>query len=167
MPEPRRRLPGRVRLYWHVTAAWAVTQAVVGLVVVRALVDRSVTSRWPDMLPSWVTPTVDRLPWAVAAVGAFYAVIHPNARFRRFRWDVNEAGLYVRDGWLVRRWTLLPREGVQGVDRRQSALQALVGISSVKVRTTRQSVDLDGLDADDAAALQAELSVRPFGQQRV
>lgn len=71
----------------------------------------------------------------VAPAAVLGAVLGPRLRYRRFRYEVTEHGLYVARGALWRRWQVVPHARVQTVDTRAGPLQRALGLVEVQVTT--------------------------------
>ena len=106
-----------------------------------------------------------RLLWVIP-VGVFVAgvagsILVPPILFRLYRWEVTELGLFVREGWLFRTWTIVPHSRIQTVDTSSGPLQRNFGLATVEVRTAAgEGVSIPGLSEELVAKLTHELAAR-------
>ena len=145
----------------------------------RHQVDRRAIRRWSTdagisalalvavvaVLTAVIEPVRPLLPWAVAvtvAGGAAYTIAMPRVRYRVHRWEVTDAAVYARSGWLTHEWRVAPLSRVQTVDARRSPLDQVFGLSTMRVTTASASGDvtIDGLDHQLAADLVEMLTAR-------
>ncbi|GGD14881.1 PH domain-containing protein [Nocardioides daphniae] len=145
--EPANRVSPRAVAYWR-------TNAAIGSVIVLAItftVYFLVPSR-----PWWATAIV-----AVIVIGSLVEVAAmPTVRYRVHRWEVNDIAIHTRDGWINLESRIAPLNRVQTVDSQQGAIMRLFNLASITVTTASSagSVDIVGLDADEARELVATLT---------
>lgn len=138
------RLNPRVRIVWLVGAL--ASAVVFGLAL--ALVDRYLVG-----FGDWLAPAV---ALAVTLVGAAFAVL----RYRVWRFEVREDGVYIERGVLTRVKTVVPFVRVQHVDSQRGPVERLVGLASVVVYTAGSrgaDVTIPGLTPERADDLQDRL----------
>lgn len=109
----------------------------------------------PD-LPGWTT-------WALVALvvlSLVHVVMMPRVRYDVHRWEVTDAAVHTRSGWIGRQTRIAPISRVQTVDSRQGALMRLFGLASLTVTTASAAgpISIDCLDADTARDLVARLT---------
>ena len=126
--EPAEQLDPRVRRLWAAEALLAA--GVLALAAAGATALTALAGAGTAALAVGVAGAV-----AVAAVAAVGAVLVPGLRYRRFRYEVTERGLYVARGALWRRWQVVPHARVQTVDTRAGPLERAFGLVGVEVTT--------------------------------
>lgn len=138
------RLDSRVRFVW-------LAGALVSALVVGAMA--GALDRFTLSLGLWVGPAV----FAVfAVVGLLLAV----ARYRVWRFEVQEDAVYLERGVFTHVTSVVPFVRVQHVDSQRSPLERLAGLSSVVVYTAGSrgaDVTIPGLTPDRADAIQERL----------
>lgn len=123
IPEPQRRLPGAARWYWGLSIG--LRGAVAALV---ALTVGSELAGEVDLAP-WLPVTV------VAAVGAAAALVIPEVRWRRWRYEVRDNEIDLRHGLWTTRRTLIPIRRIQHVDTEAGPLQNAFSLAAVDFHT--------------------------------
>jgi membrane protein YdbS with pleckstrin-like domain len=98
---------------------------------------------------------------ALAVVGALAAATLPRLWFRHHRWEVTEEAVYTRTGWFFQEWRVAPLSRIQTVDTVRGPLEQRFGLATLTVTTAsaKGAVKIEGLDAETAADLAAELTV--------
>ena len=154
--EPAHALDPRVRTVWVVKGAIATggVAAVGGLAV--AIVARATSG--------------GAAPWSAGAVAAGVVVatgvalfgVAPAVAHKHFRYEVTDVGFYVAQGWLWRRWKVVPHARVQTVDTRSGPLLRAFGLVAVDVTTAAAGggTGIPGLVPAVADALVLELARR-------
>jgi len=97
---------------------------------------------------------------AVFAVVMGYAVVRALLLYRSWRYVVREDSLYLRRGVFTIVQTIVPYVRVQHIDTRRSALERVLGLSSLVVYTAGSrgaDVTIPGLTPDRAEKLQSRL----------
>jgi len=146
------KLHPRVRLVWGVGAA--VTAAVVAVVVG---VGAAVGERVVDV--GWVAAGVE-LPLGISAAVFVLALVHALARYRIWRFEIQEDALYLERGVVTRVDTVVPFVRVQHVDTQRGPVERATGLASVVVYTAGSrgaDVTVPGLTPNRAQRLQSEL----------
>jgi membrane protein YdbS with pleckstrin-like domain len=97
----------------------------------------------------------------LAALGALAAIALPRLWFRHHRWEVTEEAVYTRTGWFFQEWRVAPLSRIQTVDTVRGPLEQRFGLATLTVTTAsaKGAVKVEGLDAETAADLAAELTV--------
>jgi membrane protein YdbS with pleckstrin-like domain len=147
---PVERLHPRIRLVW---VGWAVVAA-----LVVALLGWFVEpfGRLLLSLPDWTGSAV----LALAAVVAVLGVLHAVARYRVWRFQLQDDALSLERGVLTRVETAVPYVRVQHIDTRRGPIDRLVGLSSVVVYTAGSrgaDVTVPGLAPERARRLRDRL----------
>jgi membrane protein YdbS with pleckstrin-like domain len=140
--EPARRLSPLARWVWRAEQAmiWGV------LTVAGVIVDMNLDALGP-------------LPWLVPLALLLVATLAiPALRRSRWRWDIQDAGIDIRQGTLAVRRTLVPWVRVQHVDTRRGVLEQAFGLSTVVVHTAAGGHTIPLLTQDDAEALRARIA---------
>jgi len=88
--------------------------------------------------------------WAALLVVAAAAVLIPELRYRRWRWDVRTDVIDIQHGTFTVRRTLVPLERVQHVDTRRGVLEQAFDLSTVVVHTAAGSHTIPYLSDSDA-----------------
>jgi membrane protein YdbS with pleckstrin-like domain len=142
-PEPTRRLPRRARTLWRLEAgAWWVFAVGAGIGVSFAL-------------PSpWST-----LAWVLPLLGLPAAVVVPELRWRRWRYEVRDDEIDLLHGAVTIVRTLVPIHRVQHVDTHRGVLEQLLGLSSVVFHTAAGANGIPALDTAEAAALRDRIAL--------
>lgn len=138
------RLDSRVRLVWLAVAL--LVALVVGVVV-------GIAERFFLEFGLWVGPAVFVV---VAIVGVGYAL----ARYRIWRFEVEDDAVTLERGVITRVTSVVPFVRVQHVDTQRGPIERLAGLSSVVVYTAGSKgadVTIPGLTPERADAMQAQL----------
>ena len=137
-------LHSRVRVVWAVGAA--VGAAILAAAV--AAVDR------------FFLDVGLALPLAAGAVVLVLGVVHALARYRIWRFEIQEDALYLERGVVTRVDTVVPFVRVQHVDTQRGPLERATGLASVVVYTAGSrgaDVTIPGLTPERAQRIQTEL----------
>jgi membrane protein YdbS with pleckstrin-like domain len=96
----------------------------------------------------------------LAVVAALCAATLPRLWFRHHRWEVTEEAVYTRTGWFFQEWRVAPLSRIQTVDTVRGPLEQRFGLATLTVTTAsaKGAVKIEGLDAEIAADLAAELT---------
>jgi membrane protein YdbS with pleckstrin-like domain len=138
MPEPGRRLSPGAR--W----VWGLHQALVWLVLF-GLAKAFGGHLWG---PLWVLALLGLL-----VVPALVSTI----RWRRWRWDVGDAGIDIRHGTLTVQRTLIPWIRVQHVDTRRGITEQIFDLATVVVHTAAGAHEIPLLDSREAEILRERI----------
>jgi membrane protein YdbS with pleckstrin-like domain len=144
---PRHAVGPRAVSWWSLqlvlwTAVPVVTLGVLGLLIPPA--------RFWLFLPAGI----------LAAVGVLATVTLPRLWFRHHRWEVTDEAVYTRTGWFFQEWRVAPLSRIQTVDTVRGPLEQRFGLATLTVTTAsaRGAVKVEGLDAETAAGLAADLT---------
>jgi membrane protein YdbS with pleckstrin-like domain len=151
--EPGNQLDPRVRSLWR-------AEALIGAGILAALV-AAATVLTALAGATEAALAVGALGGAtVLALGAVAALLLPGLRYRRFRYEVTELGLYVARGALWRRWQVVPHARVQTVDTRAGPLERVFGLVEAQVTTASAAggTSIPGLAPEVADRLVLELA---------
>jgi membrane protein YdbS with pleckstrin-like domain len=96
----------------------------------------------------------------LAVVAVLCAATLPRLWFRHHRWEVTEEAVYTRTGWFFQEWRVAPLSRIQTVDTVRGPLEQRFGLATLTVTTAsaKGAVKIEGLDAEIAADLAAELT---------
>jgi hypothetical protein len=94
-------------------------------------------------------------PWVgpvLVVLGVIYAVnitVMPTVRYRVHRWETTDQAVYALQGWLTRKWQIVPVSRIQSIDVEAGPLQQALGIATVKVTTASSegAITIEGLAA--------------------
>jgi membrane protein YdbS with pleckstrin-like domain len=140
--EPARRLSPLARWVWRAEQAMIFGALTVAGVIVAVNLD-----------------ALGPLPWLVpAAVLVVATLAIPPLRWSRWRWDIQDDGIDIRQGTLAVRRTLVPWVRVQHVDTRRGVLEQAFGLSTVVVHTAAGGHTIPLLTQDDAESLRARIA---------
>ncbi len=136
---PAHQVSPRAVAYWRISALLVDAVLLVAALAAWLLV--------PD-LPWWVGPLVAALALAEAA----HVVLMPRIRYRVHRWEVTDAAVHTREGWLGQQSRIAPLSRVQTVDSRQGALMRLFHLASITVTTASAAGPITIACLDDRVA---------------
>jgi uncharacterized protein len=141
--EPGRRLASDARWLWRVEQLlfWGAV-LVAGVVVGR-------------QLDGALALLVQLVPIVALAVGA---VLVPELRWRRWRWDVRPDAIDIQHGTLTVRRTLVPMMRVQHVDTTRGILEQAFSLATVVVHTAAGSHRIPLLTLHDADELRERIA---------
>ena len=144
---PAHRASRKAPSYWRLVSAWTLLPTVAAPIVG--------WFAWRDR-PWWAA----LIGLALAAVGVGYVIIMPAVRYGVHAWEVTDAAVYTRSGWLVREERIAPLSRVQTVDTTQNVVMRLFGLRSITVTTASAAgpITIACLDAAVADRTVAELT---------
>jgi uncharacterized protein len=147
--EPAERLDPRAKTLWRITGILGALPLLVG-----------------GALGSWTLLRVVEVPFLVrilpflAALGLFaaLAVVMPDLRWRRWRYEIREGEVDLQQGivWVSR--TLVPLARIQHVDTRQGPLQRRFGLATVVFYTAAGANRIPELSAPVAARVRDRIA---------
>jgi uncharacterized protein len=151
MPDapPPNTLDPRARTLWRVEAA-------VGAAVVLALAFGA--WRLLERLgigPSWAGGALFAV---VAAWQAWEVVVHPDLRWRSWRWGVGEGEVDLLSGWWTRTRTVVPLARIQHVDTRRGPVERRLGLATVVLWTAAGANAIPALRDDHAVDLRERIA---------
>lgn len=148
MSEPNRPLDPRVKIAWRVhLAAGAFT------VIVLAAVAAGIAGV-AGVGPMLVVPAFA----AVAAVCVAWVVFAPEVSYRRWRWDVADEEIRLREGLFVVTQTVIPMVRVQHVDTSQGPVMRMLGLAAVDISTAARKHSIPALSDEHAAELRDRIA---------
>ena len=150
--DPRHRPSAKAPYAWALaTAAWWLPLAAIVWVVLFSgpLADNGLAQRW-----RWLAVA------AVVASGVTGLVVMPLWRYRTHRWEVGDAAIYTRSGWLTQERRIAPLSRIQTVDTERGPIEQLLGLSTVTITTASSAgeVRIAALDRPVADALVGRLA---------
>jgi membrane protein YdbS with pleckstrin-like domain len=140
-PEPARRLSPTARWLWR-------AQGLVGTVA--ALVLAGILSPDAPGGAVWLL-----LPVAAFAVGV---VAVPELRWSRWRYEIRDREIDLRQGTVTITRTLIPMLRVQHVDTTRGPLDQLLGLATVVVHTAAGRTTIPALDEQYAGRLRDQIA---------
>lgn len=96
--------------------------------------------------------------WGALILVAVAAVVIPELRYRRWRWDLKPNVIDIQHGTFTVRRTLVPLERVQHVDTRRGVLEQLFDLATVVVHTAAGSHTIPYLSDHDAIQLRDRIA---------
>lgn len=133
--------------------AWAVSAAIPLAVLAAAQV------AWAVLLDA--RPALHWLAAGLTLGGAvLFGGVVPAWRYRVHRWDVDDAAVYTRSGWLVQERRIAPISRVQTVDVQRGPVDRWFGLATVTVTTASSAgaVRIAGLDQEVAESVVTRLT---------
>src|SRR5690348_13500904 len=99
---------------------------------------------WVEAARVWLGPVI-------VGLGVIYAVnvvVMPSWRYRVHRWETTDDAVYALEGWLTKKWQIVPLSRIQSIDTEIGPLQQMLGIATVKVTTASSEgkISIEGLD---------------------
>jgi membrane protein YdbS with pleckstrin-like domain len=102
-------------------------------------------------------------PWAWAVplgLGAAFVIVMPELRWRRWRWDLTDDGIDIRNGALTVNRTLIPWVRVQHVETRRGLFEQAFGLATVIVHNAAGAHTIPLLSQADAEELRERIARR-------
>jgi hypothetical protein len=128
-------------------------------VVVLAVVGLALTPLGTDLLE------IDLQGWHFAASGGGLAIAGliltvavSRLRWQRWRYEIDAGELYLQEGLIVRRRTLIPMVRIQNIDTRHGPLSRLLGLAQVDVSTAAATHAIPALSEQEADTLRDRIS---------
>jgi len=148
-PEPKDRLDPRAISAWRVgPLLWAV--APLALLCVSLIVISTM---------GFLDPIV---PWIVGlfstAATVFVVGILPSIRYARWRYEVTDDEIDLREGVLIVKRTIIPLVRVQHVDTHQGPVMRMFGLAGVKIATAATVYDIPALSIEVADRLRDRIA---------
>jgi uncharacterized protein len=141
IPEPSRRLSPTARWLWRAQGVLAAVGALLLALVLR--------SQAPGG-SAWLL-----LPLAVLLLGA---LVVPELRWRRWRYEVRDEEIDLRHGTITITRTLVPMLRVQHVDTTRGLLDQALGLATVVIHTAAGQTTIPALDTLDAGRLRDRIA---------
>lgn len=138
---PRHRLDRRFIL-------WRTLQALFwGIGVLGAL---GAVYWWAEATRPWLGPLL-------IIGGVVYAVnitIMPTWRYHVHRWEAADDAVYALEGWLTRKWQIVPVSRIQRIDTEIGLIQQALGLATITITTASSEgkISIEGLDVKVAEA---------------
>jgi membrane protein YdbS with pleckstrin-like domain len=93
-------------------------------------------------------------PWlgpVLLVIGLLYLVnivVMPTWRYLVHRWETTDDAVYALEGWLTRKWQIIPISRIQSIDTETGPIQQMLGLATIKVTTASQdgTITIQGLD---------------------
>lgn len=101
--------------------------------------------RFAEVTRPWLGPVLIVL----AVLLAVQILVAPTARYLVHRWQATDDAVYALEGWLTRRWQIVPISRIQSIDTEIGPLQQLLGLATIRVTTASSEgkISIEGLDA--------------------
>ena len=102
-------------------------------------------------------------PWtwlAPLVLGGVWALVVPELRWRRWRWDLTEAGIDIQHGTITVNRTLIPWVRVQHVETQRGVFEQAFGLATVIVHNAAGSHTIPMLARTDAEELRERIAAR-------
>lgn len=93
-------------------------------------------------------------PWlgpVLLILGLIYLVnilLMPTWRYLVHRWETTDDAVYALEGWVTKKWQIVPISRIQSIDTETGPIQQLLGLATIKVTTAAQegTITIQGLD---------------------
>lgn len=148
MIEPRNRLDPRVKIAWRLQYS-AVLAPVVAACGVLAFLGPGVG------IPAWIATGVAAVAFTL---GVTFVWAWPEISYRRWRWEVAQEEVRLREGIVIVSHTVIPMVRIQHVDTSQGPIMRAVGLSDVHISTAAGKHTIPALSDADAAALRDRIA---------
>jgi len=145
---PANQLDARVKTAWRLQAVLSLALPALAAIVFAGV------ALWLE-LPSWM-PLLAFGAVAVLAVTLIF--VTPEVRYRRWRWEVREEEVRLREGLIVVSQTVIPMVRVQHVDTSQGPIMRALGLSDVHVWTAAGKHTIPALSDEHAADLRDRIA---------
>lgn len=142
------------RIHDKAIKAWRITSGLFGLLIF--------------IIPAFLfflvkVENINILIPSIASVGALIiyfslVILYPKIRWNRWRYDVNEKGVDVYRGIIIRTRTIIPVNRIQHVDTKQGPIYRYFGLSSISISTAATTHEIPALDDQTAIELRALIS---------
>lgn len=146
---PENKLNKKVVTAWRIGAF--ISTAVIALVVAGGVVPLVM---FTDMDALWIALGI--------AIVLMYliidAIIVPNVRYNRWRYDVTEDEVDLYHGVIVRKRIIIPLVRVQFTDTKQGPIKKSLGLAEVTVNTAGGEKTIPGLLEEDADTLRDKVA---------
>jgi uncharacterized protein len=141
--EPTRRLAANARWRWRLQQVlfWLV------VLVVAQIVAGQVDAGW-----------VSKIAWLPLVGLVAGAVLVPELRWRRWRWDVGSDAIEIRHGTLTVRHTVVPILRVQHVDTTSTLIEQWLELATVEIHTAAGSHEIPLLTGYDAEEVRGRIA---------
>ncbi|PKQ15550.1 MAG: hypothetical protein CVT67_09025 [Actinobacteria bacterium HGW-Actinobacteria-7] len=145
---PANHLDPRVKTAWRLEAGLAVIVPLMIAIVFPALASMM-------GIPGWIALAAFALMMGVVilVVGIF-----PEIRYRRWRWEVREEEIRLREGLIIVTQTVIPMVRVQHVDTAQGPIMRALGLSDVHIWTAANKHTIPALTDEHAADLRDRIA---------
>jgi len=84
--------------------------------------------------------------------------LFPKIRWNRWRYDVNEQGVDMYRGIIIRKRTVVPMNRIQHVDTKQGPIYRKFKLSSISISTAATTHEIPALDDETATHLRTMIS---------
>lgn len=93
-------------------------------------------------------PWLGPLAVILAVVYAVNITVMPTMRYRVHRWETTDDAVYALQGWLTRKWQIVPISRIQSIDTEIGPLQRALGLASITITTASSEgkISIEGLD---------------------
>ncbi|MET7951918.1 PH domain-containing protein [Micromonospora sp. NPDC005324] len=103
---------------------------------------------WAEVTRPWLGPLL-------IIGGVIYAVniaIMPTWRYHVHRWEAGDDAVYALEGWLTKKWQIVPISRIQSIDTEIGLIQQALGLATIKVTTasTEGKITIEGIDVEVA-----------------
>ncbi len=148
MQAPDRQLDPKVKTAWRLQALLALALPAVAAV---AFAGVALVLELPPWMPLAALGTI-----VVLFVTTVF--VTPEVRYRRWRWEVREEEIRLREGLIVVSQTVIPMVRVQHVDTSQGPIMRALGLSDVHVWTAAGKHTIPALSDEHAADLRDRIA---------
>jgi hypothetical protein len=145
---PGNKLDSRVKTAWRLQAAVSLA---LPLIIALGFAGFAVFAGLPPWVPLLVLA-------GTTAVLALSLGVAPEVQYRRWRWEVREEEIRLREGLIVVSHTVIPMVRVQHVDTSQGPIMRALGLSDVHVWTAANKHTIPALSDEHAADLRDRIA---------
>lgn len=101
--------------------------------------------RFAEVTRPWLGPVLI----VFAVLLAVETIVAPTGRYLVHRWQATDDAVYALQGWITRKWQIVPISRIQSIDTEIGPLQRLLGLATIRVTTASSEgkISIEGLDA--------------------
>ncbi|ENH96636.1 hypothetical protein J416_09674 [Gracilibacillus halophilus YIM-C55.5] len=149
------RLPPTERIAADAVKAWKVTAHLVTVIPLLLTVASLILPSFVDFFNYWIGAG---LAVFTIVLWVFSAIILPNLRWKRWRYEVFDQEIYIQHGILIVTRTLVPMIRVQHVDTQQGPILKKYGLATLEISTAATTHEIPALLEAEASDLRDQIS---------
>jgi hypothetical protein len=103
---------------------------------------------YAERVRPWLGPVL----LVVALIYLVNITVMPTVRYLVHRWEATDDAVYVLQGWLTRKWQIVPISRIQSIDTEVGLLQRSLGLATIAVTTASSEgkITIEGLKVEVA-----------------